>query len=141
MFVSIEEIKTHLYGEQTDAISGADTTILTDALLGAEQEARGYLAAYDRDAIFGATGDDRNPLLLIFVKDIAVWHYVNLSNAGTELRLRQDRYERAVAWLRAVQKGEITPDLPPIDDGDGDPATNTSALIKFGSNPKREQHY
>ncbi|MDR2765323.1 MAG: DUF1320 domain-containing protein, partial [Tannerella sp.] len=112
MFISTDELKTHLYGENIQAISGSDETILAAALDGAVQEAKGYLAAYDRDAIFGASGTDRNALLLIFIKDIAVWHYINLCNAGVELRLRQDRYERAVAWLRAVQKGEVTPDLP-----------------------------
>ncbi|MDR1454099.1 MAG: DUF1320 domain-containing protein [Tannerella sp.] len=138
MFLTAEELKTHLYGESLQAIGGDDGTILAAAIDGAVAEARGYLAAYDRDTIFGAKDAGRNALLLIFVKDIAVWHYINLSNAGTELRLRQDRYERAVAWLRAVQKGEVTPDLPVAVDEDG---TNPKATVIFGSNPKREQHF
>ncbi|MDR2764737.1 MAG: DUF1320 domain-containing protein [Tannerella sp.] len=138
MFISTDELKTHLYGESIQAIGGGDGTILTAAIDGAIQEAKGYLAAYDRNAVFSTTGADRNALLLIFVKDIAVWHYINLCNAGVELRLRQDRYERAVAWLRAVQKGEVTPDLPVAADDEG---VNPSGAIMFGSNAKREQRY
>ena len=110
------------------------------AIDAALQEAYGYLGAYDRKKIFEATGSQRNALLLIFVKDIAVWHFVNLCNAGTDLQLRQDRYERAVAWLRQVQKSDIKPNLPIIDeDGDGKP--DTAGEYIYGSNPKRNQHF
>jgi len=137
MFVSIKEIKTHLYGEQVATISGTDNTILLAAIDAAISEARGYLAGYNRDAIFSARGSKRNALLLTFVKDIAVWHYINLCNAGTELDLRLKRYERAIAWLKGVQKGDITPDLP--KEGEGE--TGIVPPVIFGSNPKREQHY
>ena len=112
MFVTTEEIKTHLYGESIKAISGSDDTILMAAIDAAVSEARGYLAGYNRDAIFSAVGTHRNALLLVFIKDIAVWHYINLCNAGTELELRLERYKRAIDWLKGVQRGDITPDLP-----------------------------
>ncbi|HHT23161.1 MAG TPA: DUF1320 family protein [Bacteroidales bacterium] len=138
MFLTTEELTTHLYAENLEAITGGDDAILTAAIDGAVAEAKGYLAAYDRDTIFSATGSDRSPLLLIFVKDIAVWHFINLSNAGISLELRQHRYDRAVAWLKAVQKGDISPDLPVAKDDTG---TQTAGVIKFGSNPKRNQHF
>ena len=138
MFVTVEEIKTHLYGESISAISGTDDTILTAAIDAAIAEARGYLAGYNRDAIFSAEGNARNALLLVFVKDIAVWHYINLSNAGTEMELRLNRYERAISWLKGVQKGDITPDLPGAGDEGG---AGIVAPVIFGSNPKREQHF
>ena len=139
MFVTVEEIKTHLYGEQISAISGADDTILLAAIDAAISEARGYLAGYNRDAIFSAEGAARNALLLVFIKDIAVWHYINLCNAGTELELRLNRYERAIAWLKGVQKGDISPDLPGTSSGEGSEGIVDKVI--FGSNPKREQHY
>lgn len=139
-FITPEELKTHLYRENVDVISREDDTIITAAIDASIQEAWGYLGSYDRDRIFSAKGDGRNPLLLIFVKDIAVWHFINLCNAGTELELRQDRYDRAISWLRQVQKGEVTPCLPVIDnDGDGKP--DTAGQYMFGSNPKRSQHF
>jgi phage gp36-like protein len=138
MFVTVEELKTHLYGDSISAISGTDDTIPTAAIDAAISEARGYLAGYSRNAIFSAEGPARNALLLVFVKDIAVWHYINLSNAGTELELRLKRYERAISWLKGVQKGDITPDLPSADSEGGQGIT---APVIFGSNPKREQHF
>jgi len=137
MFLTINELKTHLYGENIKAISGGDDTILLAAIDAAISEARGYLAGFDRDAIFTAAAGDRNALLLVFVKDIAVWHYINLCNAGTELELRKERYDRAIDWLKAVQKGYVTPDLPKESTETG----GSTGLVIFGSNRKREQHY
>ena len=139
-FLTPEELETHLYKENIDTISRNDDTIITAAIDAAVQEAWGYLGAFDRERIFASQGNERNPLLLIFVKDIAVWHYVNLCNAGTDLELRQNRYERAVSWLRQVQKGEVTPSLPVADeDNDGKP--DAAGEYLFGSNPRRFQHF
>lgn len=131
-FITIEELKTHLYDNQISLISGTDETLLTSAIDGAIAEARGYLHNYDTDKIFSETSN-RNSLLVIFIKDIAVWHYINLANPGIDLKLRQDRYNAAIAWLKGVQKGDIMPDLPVVQKDD----TNT---ITVGSNPPRNNH-
>lgn len=139
-FITPEELETHLYKENVDVISREDETILTAAVDAAIQEAYGYLGAYDREKIFNAEGKERNALLLLFTKDIAVWHFINLCNAGTDLELRQDRYDRACAWLRQVQKGETKPNLPIVDeDEDGKP--DGAGEYLYGSNPKRKQHF
>lgn len=119
-FLTPEELQTHLYKENIETIAREDDAIVAAAIDAAIEEASGYLGAYDRKKIFGTEGDERNALLLIFVKDIAVWHFINLCNAGTDLQLRQDRYERAVAWLKSVQRSEIKPNLPVMEDADGD---------------------
>lgn len=139
-FLTPRELETHLYRENIEVISRDDETLLVAAIDAAVQEAYGYLGAFDREKIFSSEGPGRNPLLLIFVKDIAVWHFVNLCNAGTDLQLRQTRYERAVAWLRQVQKGELTPALPVVDE-DGDGVPDTPGEYVFGSNPRRNQHF
>lgn len=136
MFLTLEELKTHVYGENIDAITREDDTIVTAAVDGAISEAKGYLSDYDSDNIFGATGSSRNALLLIFVKDIAVWHLINLSNPGIDFDLRQKRYDAAIAWLKGVQKGNISPDLPKQAISAENPG-----MISYGSNPKRIQHY
>lgn len=138
MFIEAPELKTHLYAEQIALIQREDETILTAALDAAVQEAKGYLAAFDRDAIFAAVGAARNALLLIFVKDIATWHFLVLSNAGTDLEFRETRYKRAVDWLKAVQKGDFSPDLPKAVDADG---ISTADAIVYGSNDKKIQHF
>jgi len=135
MFITIPELSTHLYDEQIAAISGLDDTMLTAAIDGAVAEAKGYLHQYDSTAVFAATGSLRNALLVIFVKDIAVWHYINLANPGTDMRVRQDRYKAAIAWLKSVQAGEVVPDLPlPA------PVEGAAGSYAWGSNTKRDNH-
>ena len=139
MYITTDELKTQLYKENNRLIQGDDDTILLSAIEGAEEEASGYLAKYDRKAIFAQRGNDRHALLLIFLKDIAVWHFITLCNAGADLDFRRFRYERAISWLRAVQKGEVSPTLPLLDeDADGSP-DNPEYL--YGSNPKRYNHF
>ena len=138
MYLTKDEIKTHLYSENVESITRGDDTIVEAAIDAATSEAKGYLAAFDIEAIFGATGSGRNALLLTFVKDIASWHLINLCNAGSDYKLRQDRYDRAISWLTAVQKGNVAPDLPFKTNDDGSTA---SPGITFGSNAKRTQHY
>ena len=118
-FITPKELETHLYKENIEAISREDETILTAAIDAALQEAYGYLGAYDRKKIFSFA-----------------CRHVDVC----DLQLRQDRYERAVAWLRQVQKSDIKPNLPIIDeDGDGKP--DTAGEYIYGSNPKRNQHF
>ena len=140
-FLSPEELGTHLYSENIDAISRYDDTILLAAIDTAIEEVYGYLGSYDREKIFSAEGENRNALLLTFVKDIAVWHFVCLSNAGTDMQLRQDRYERAIAWFKSVQKAEIKPNLPALEDSNNDGKPDGIGEYIFGSNPKRSQHF
>lgn len=137
MYLSPNEINTHLGVEQIEAISDGDETMLTAAIDAAIAEAKGYLRAYDISAELSKSGNERNALLVIFVKDIAVWHFVNICHVNTSLDLRQDRYERAVSWLKAVQKGEVLPDFPALESADGE-ANNLP--YKVTSNQKRTNH-
>ena len=94
-FITADELETHMYSENINVISNDDPAIVQAAIDGATQETKSYLGGYDTARIFSATAGDRNALLLIFVKDIAVWHFVNLCNAGTDINLREARYNRA----------------------------------------------
>lgn len=141
-YITVEELHTHLHDEIIETITRGDETIAQAAIDAAAAEACGYLTRFDTDRIFQALGARRNQLLLIFVKDIAVWHLINLCNAGTELELREKRYNRAVDWLKAVQKGNVSPDLPEREPKNGKPGKNNPiGAIAYGSNPKRTQHY
>lgn len=137
MYISPTEITTHLGAEQIEAISDGDETMLTAAIDAGTQEAKSYLKAYDIAAELAKTGTERNALLVIFIKDIAVWHFINICHVNTSLELRQDRYKTALAWLKAVQKGEVLPDLPMIEAADGE---SNILPYKVSSNPKRTNH-
>lgn len=138
MYVTPEEIFTHLYEEQITAIQGDDERMLQMAVDGAIVEAKGYLHKYDLAKIFSETGDNRNPLLCIFIKDIAVWHYINIANPNIDFSIREKRYNATIAWLKGVQKGDIVPELPIPTDEEGNKENTTG--FRFGSNPKRENY-
>ena len=131
MYITTDEITTHLGAEQIEAISDGDSTMLQAAIDAAIVEAKSYLSAFDISSEFAKTYTARNPLLIIFIKDIAVWHFINICNVNTSLELRQDRYERAVAWLKSVQKGELIPDLAAL------PAADQTGTIISSSNKRR----
>lgn len=135
MYISQNELSTHLHTEQIATIAQGDMTLVVAAIDAAIAEAKGYLTAYDIAAELAKAGGERNALLVIFIKDIAVWHFINICNLNTSLELRQDRYNRAVAWLRQVQKGEVKVDLPALPDGEA------AGVITFDSNTKRNNHY
>jgi len=134
MFVSKSELSSHMHLDTLDVITEGDETIVDAAIDSAVSEAKGYLSDYDTAIIFSATGSERHPLLVTFVKDLAVWHLVVLSNYSADIELREKRYNRAIEWLKAVQKGIVVPDLPrPVD--------SSPKSILYGSNPKRTQQY
>lgn len=132
MFTTKDELKTHMSVDNIDIITEGDDTIVESAIDSAVSEAKGYLNDFDISAIFAASGSNRNTLLLTFIKDIAVWHFMTLSNYQADVEFRKARYERAVAWLKAVMKGDVIPDLPRRVASD-----ETPARIIWGSNQKR----
>lgn len=139
LFFTVTELETHLYGEVIAAINRADETKAETAIKAATAEAIGYLTAYDTEAIFTATGDNRNPILLLYIKDVAVWHFIQLSNPAVDMELRQTRYEKALKWFEKVQAGKTNPSLPlPAPPADGSSAEN---FLRFGGIAKRSNNF
>lgn len=124
MFIDKEDYKVVINDAAFKVVSQADPDTVANAEFEAVEEVSGYLRpVYDTEAIFSATGKDRNRLVVMYTADIALYH---LSAAlpqkmGTEIR--KERYDRAIKWLEGVQAGRIVPDLPLIEDTDGNGAT------------------
>lgn len=136
-YITPTEITTHIGASQIEVISDGDDTALEFAIDAAVKEAKGYLQAFDIATELAKTGADRNSLLMLFIKDLAVWHFVNICNVNTSMELRENRYNRAVAWLKEVQKGNVIPDLPEKVNTDGE---SDNLPYKVTSNPKRTNH-
>lgn len=138
-YLTAAEINTHLYGGVVTEINRGDATILQAAIDAAVAEAMGYLTAYDTTAIFAAIGTARNPILLLYVKDITVWHYIQLANPAVEMELRLKRYERAIEFLQSIQSGKVNPSLPypaaPPAPGERE------SYIKYGGIDKRNYDF
>lgn len=78
-------------------------------------EMRSYLnKKYDCSRIFEARGTDRHALVLMFAIDIAVFHIYCQHNPYKMSKTRQDRYDRAVEWLKGVMRGDITIEGAPL---------------------------
>ena len=78
----------------------------------AVMEMRSYLnKKYDCDKIFSARGTDRHALVLMFALDIAIFCQHNPYKMS---KSREDRYKRAVEWLKGVMRGDVTIDGAPL---------------------------
>lgn len=139
-FLSRSQMKSHIYGSVTTAISKGDDTILKDAIDAAITEAKGYLSLYNTEQIFHNVNEDDNwrpdHILLMYVKNMAKWHFCTLGNANIDLEDAEVRYEQAIKWLSGVQAGKIVPvGFPPAQ------PEERSTFFHFSSNPKRKNHY
>lgn len=110
-----------LRGEATD-----NSTIIEDCEMQAIAEMKSYMnKAYDVEKIFTAEGKARHPLVLMYAKDIAVYHIFCIHNPYKMSQIRKDRYERAVEWLKGVATGMLTidgaPRLPEDEAADNSP--------------------
>ncbi len=113
-FIQESDYDASIHREILDALlrhdsDVSDSTIVEICEDRAIEEMRGYLDKfYDTDAIFNATGADRNQLVLMMAVDIAVYHIFCQHNPYKMSQVRKDRYDRAVKWLEAVAAGKVT---------------------------------
>lgn len=110
-----------LRGEAND-----NSTIIEDCEMQAIAEMKSYLnKTYDVEKIFMAEGKERHPLILMYAKDIAIYHIFCIHNPFKMSQIRKDRYERAVDWLKGVANGMLTidgaPRLPEDEAADNSP--------------------
>ncbi len=139
MFIDKTDLPTVIYNYQLEEITEGDDSIITQNCAAAIEEVRSYLSnSYDCDLIFAATGIDRNPLLLEFAKNMALWYIIRLSNVDIIYNQAKERYDRAIKWLTAVNAGEVSPNLPRLTAPDGTVATKIHVFSnrKFGHGNK-----
>ena len=119
-FINIEDYDASIHREILDSLLRADSENYDPQIIEicedrAIAEMTSYLnKTYDVNAIFSATGSERNALILMFALDITIYHIFCQHNPYKISQIRQDRYERAVEWLKGVMKGDITIDGAPL---------------------------
>lgn len=134
-FVNIEDYDASVHREILDALVRDDQSLVEICEDRAIAEMRCYLSKrYDCDAIFSASGEDRNQLILMMVIDIAVYHIFCIHNPQKLSQIRKNRYERAVEWMRAVADEEISIEGVPMLPED---ERASKASLMFKSNRKR----
>lgn len=134
-FVDIKDYDASVHREILDALVRDDETLVEICEDRAIAEMRGYLSKrYDCNAIFSASGEERNQLILMMVIDIAVYHIFCIHNPQKLSQVRKDRYERAVEWMKAVANEEVSIDGAPLLPEED---RARKAALMFKSNPKR----
>ena len=119
-FITIDDYDATIHREILDSLlrtesASYDPQIIEICEDRAVAEMRSYLnKTYDCEAIFSATGSDRHALILMFAIDITVYHIFCQHNPYKMAKIRQDRYDRAVEWLKGVMRGDITIDGAPL---------------------------
>lgn len=143
-FITLDDYDASIHREILDALLRHDSDIADSAIVEicedrAIEEMRCYMDKfYDCDAIFGASGQDRNQLVLMMAIDISVYHIFCQHNPYKISQMRKDRYDRAVEWLKAVAAGNITianaPRLPEEQQAQNSP-------WQISSNEQRPTHF
>lgn len=115
-----------------DALTGGDDSIIDELSAEAITEMKSFLnARFDVEQIFNATGVDRNKMILMYCKDIALFHIYSIYNFRRVPEIRDKRYKNALQWLQDVNEQRINPEGLP---------TNEKTFVKTGGNEKRINH-
>lgn len=137
-FINTEDYDASIHAEILTALTRSDAAIIEICEDRAIAEMRSYMSArYDTDSIFSATGDNRNPLILMMAIDISVYHIFCIHNPQKLSQIRKDRYDRAIDWLKQVASCKISIDGAPLL---GTDAQKTNSPWQMTSNPKRTNH-
>lgn len=138
-FIELTDYDASIHREILDALTREDEAIVEICEDRAVATMRGYLSRrYDVDAIFAATGDERNQLVLMMALDITVYHVFCIHNPQKLSQVRKDRYDRAMEWLKQVADEDISIDGAPLLPEE---ERANKATFLFRSNPKRTNHY
>lgn len=133
MFIEDTDYRVVIGETALKVLSQCDAANRDAAQAQAIEEIAGYLRPkYNCQAIFAAQGAARNPQLVMYAVDIALYHLSSSLPQRLGSEVRKERYDRAIQWLTGVQRGSIVPDLPLANGATDD----TSATILYTSEKK-----
>jgi len=111
-----------------------DASVITTACNQAVGQLRSYLSTkYDIDTELGKTAANRNEMLLMIAKDLAIYHIWTYVDPTSIPGARRDRYTAAIDYLKGAQLGTVVINITA--------AVTTYSPITGGSNNKRSNHY
>ncbi|CAG2532938.1 Mu-like prophage protein gp36 [Maribacter dokdonensis] len=142
-FLKTEDYQVQVRQWVTNILTDGGTTLMERAEMAAQEEMESYLAnKFDVATIFDPAQPeaDRNALVVMYMVDIAVYHLHANITPNDVPEVRQVRYDNAIAWLRKVNKGELSPNLPlpPVEEGEEDEG---SVEFQGGSNESVTHRY
>ena len=159
-FLTIEEMQSVLYEYQMNEITENNEAIVEDAIMSAIEEVKSYFVAsnqrkymlsltpqqmayyptYDVEAIFSATGNDRNSHVLRITKRIAAYNVCELALVDVMFEHVKKRYDDSIKTLEKIAgMGDFAnsqlflTNLPQIEP---EPGTQPPLPFRTGSSPK-----
>ena len=137
-FITKEDYSASIHAEILDAVTRSDDAVIEICEDRAVAEMKGYISGrYDAEKAFAARGKERNELLLMMAIDIAVYHIFCIHNPRNMSKIREERYKRAVEWLKGIQRGDVAVDGLPLV---SEEVRDRNSEIILTSNPKRTTH-
>ncbi len=124
-----------------DIISRSDDTILRRAEKVAMEEIGGYLRSrYDIVKAFSMQGEERNCKLVQVTVDLSIYYLAKALPGCMGSDIYETMYTNALTWLKDIQAGKCSPDLPTYtDEGTGE--TDTQNPIRFGGMKPNKYDY
>jgi len=130
IWITDEDLDMQIRAVVRNVVSGDSAEVMETAERAAIAEATSYLAGrYDTAAIFATEEDDRNPILKTYVIDLLLYHVHSRISPNNIPKLRENRYEQAIEWLKMVAADKLNPELPILAGQEG-------GNFKMGSKPK-----
>jgi len=135
MYIDQTDLQKHI---QEDLLLGLDFTVGDEVIITACAQAvsqlRSHLSArYAIAEELAKTLTDRDELLLMIAKDLAIYHIWTYNDATSIPASRKERYTAAVDYLKAANLGSVAVNI--------DPAAVVFSPVGYGSNLKRVNHY
>lgn len=97
------------------------------------KEVSAYLGGrYDMETAFAMEGDERDEALVGFSVDIALYYMAASLPGRMGYETRKELYEKAVAFLKEVQKGNATLDIPTVTGPNGEEDYNNPIRYNCG---------
>ena len=132
MFLDKADYSTSINIAVIDSLTGGDDSIINTLSEEAVEEMKSYLnSRYEVQPIFDAGGDERNKTLMMYAKDIALYHLYSINTLSSMPETRMNRYKKALSWLQDVSEQKINPEGLQL---------NNKSFVKTGGNEKRINH-
>ena len=132
-FITDNDLTVQIKAEIKTVLQAGAETSFEMALVFAQSEMESYLrkrSGANVPQIFNAAGDERIPVVVMYMIDMALYHLHSKSTTRVMPALRENRYNAAKLWLEMVAAGDIDPGLPEP------PATEQNRLFTGSSETK-----
>ncbi len=131
-FLTLDDYRSVCDDYEFKQITQNDDIRRTAEAAALEQIASYLRHRYDTDRAFAASGPCRNSMLVQTAVNIALWLMIHRLPQNMGHERRECLYNDSIKWLRDIQAGKASPDIPVYQSPDGSD-DDTRNPVRFGS--------